>query len=268
MNRLFLGCKKLKKLPDISKWNTSNIIEMKYLFGECSDLITLPDISKWKIKKVYLIKGLFLKCSSLTELPDISKWDTSEVISLEFLFFGCSALKSLPDISKWNVNKVIRLCDLFFNCSSLESLPDISKWNIFDGSQENLSNYKSHIDYFYNEENRDVDASEIINQTSFIHYDCNDIYLEKYNFEIPKVEPNFMNKGQIIDGIMKFETYSMKNLFCGCSSLEYLPDISNWKLENVKSIENMFRGCTSLRELTRYFQMEYKKCFIYGFFVL
>jgi len=33
----------------------------------------VPDISKWNTSQVNNMKGLFQGCSSLTELPDISK---------------------------------------------------------------------------------------------------------------------------------------------------------------------------------------------------
>ena len=35
-------------------------------------------------------------------------------------------------------------------------------------------------------------------------------------------------------------------MFEGCSSLKSLPDISNWKIDNVKKMENMFKGCKSI----------------------
>ena len=41
----------------------------------------------------------------------------------------------------------------------------------------------------------------------------------------------------------------MEGLFAGCSSLKYLPDISNWNIENTKSLKDLFLGCTSLNKL-------------------
>ena len=35
----------LKSLPDISKWNTSNVINMSYMFSGCTSLNSLPDIA-------------------------------------------------------------------------------------------------------------------------------------------------------------------------------------------------------------------------------
>ena len=49
---MFFGCKGLNNLPDISKWNTSNVIDMNYMFCRCKALTSVPDISKWNLKKV------------------------------------------------------------------------------------------------------------------------------------------------------------------------------------------------------------------------
>ena len=44
---MFEKCHSLISLPDISKWNISNIIDMRRIFENCNSLISLPDISKW-----------------------------------------------------------------------------------------------------------------------------------------------------------------------------------------------------------------------------
>ena len=60
-NDLFDGQKNLISLPDISKWNTTNVKDMSHMFSNCSSLISLPDISKWKLNKqldkYYMFKG-------------------------------------------------------------------------------------------------------------------------------------------------------------------------------------------------------------------
>ena len=38
MQCMFSECSPLKELPDISKWDTSNIIDMSYIFNKCSSL--------------------------------------------------------------------------------------------------------------------------------------------------------------------------------------------------------------------------------------
>ena len=50
MNEIFANCSSLLSLPDISKLNASNIINLSGLFYNCSLLKTVPDISKWNTK--------------------------------------------------------------------------------------------------------------------------------------------------------------------------------------------------------------------------
>ena len=51
MSAIFSGCSKLKSLPDISKWNTGNVINMKSLFSGCNSLTSIPDIGNWNTKR-------------------------------------------------------------------------------------------------------------------------------------------------------------------------------------------------------------------------
>ena len=44
MNDIFKLCSSVISLPNISKWNTSNVNLMGDLFDGCNSLITLPDI--------------------------------------------------------------------------------------------------------------------------------------------------------------------------------------------------------------------------------
>ena len=46
MKYIISECTSLTSLPNISKWNTENIIDMSGMFNECSNLASLPDISK------------------------------------------------------------------------------------------------------------------------------------------------------------------------------------------------------------------------------
>ena len=46
MSYIFSNCESLLSLPNISKWNTNNIINMSNVFSDCESLFSLPDISK------------------------------------------------------------------------------------------------------------------------------------------------------------------------------------------------------------------------------
>ena len=59
-------------LPDISKWVTKKVQDMKNMFNECKNLIILPNLTNSKI--IYTKISATYECSSLKSLPDISKW--------------------------------------------------------------------------------------------------------------------------------------------------------------------------------------------------
>ena len=59
----------LISLPDISKWDISNVIYMNYLFKNCSSLISLPDLLKWNISNVKEMKDIFEGCQESLVIP-------------------------------------------------------------------------------------------------------------------------------------------------------------------------------------------------------
>ena len=63
MNNLFYYCLSLSSLPDISKWDTNNVMDISRMFYNCSALKFLPDISKWKIDKIIDMNGYFIIAS-------------------------------------------------------------------------------------------------------------------------------------------------------------------------------------------------------------
>ena len=52
MSFMFDKCKSLSSIPDISKWNTSKLNNMRNMFSECISLLSLPDISNWNTSNV------------------------------------------------------------------------------------------------------------------------------------------------------------------------------------------------------------------------
>ena len=129
LSEMFYNCLSLLSLPDISKWNTDNVIVMIFILFNCSSLLSLPNISKLNTDNLENMSSMFFYCSSLSSLPDISKWNTDNVTDMSFMFYDCSLLSSLPHISKWNAENTFDLSNMFSKCRLLLSLPEISKWN-------------------------------------------------------------------------------------------------------------------------------------------
>ena len=59
MSYMFCNCKLLKSLPDISKWNISNVFNMEGMFYYCISLKSFKYISKWKLNKNINLKDTF-----------------------------------------------------------------------------------------------------------------------------------------------------------------------------------------------------------------
>ena len=67
------------------------------MFNDCRSLISVPDISKWNTSNVTYMNNMFCYCSSLVSLPDISKWNTLNVTDIENNFYECfNSLNSHP----------------------------------------------------------------------------------------------------------------------------------------------------------------------------
>ena len=64
------------------------------MFYGCISLISLPDLSKWNTSNVENMSFMFSRCNSLNSLPDLSKWNTSNVNNMSEMFSGDESLKS------------------------------------------------------------------------------------------------------------------------------------------------------------------------------
>ena len=104
LSHMFNGCDLITSI-EILPFDTTNIINMEYLFNCCKDLEKLTNtLADWNISNVNNIKYMFARCSSLVNIPDISNWDTSNINNMNGLFYACFSLESLPDISKWKID--------------------------------------------------------------------------------------------------------------------------------------------------------------------
>ena len=58
---------------------------------DCHSLSSLPDISKWNMENIIDINSMFEGCSSLSALPNTGKWNIINVQNLNYLFFSCTS---------------------------------------------------------------------------------------------------------------------------------------------------------------------------------
>ena len=121
---MFTYCHRLTSL-DLSNFNTANVYNMSAMFSECNSLTSL-DVSSFNTVNVEYMASMFSHCSGLTSL-DVSSFNTSNVTDMRTMFYGCSNLTSL-DLSNFNTTKVTSMSNMFIDCSGLTSL-DLSNFN-------------------------------------------------------------------------------------------------------------------------------------------
>ena len=110
MKSMFYGCKSLKDFPNISKWNTKNVINMEKMFYGCESLESFPDISEWNIQKVKDMNNIFDNCLKLKSVPKFKKSFSSKIKSFtktafkvgSFLKELISSNNSDDDIDSYN----------------------------------------------------------------------------------------------------------------------------------------------------------------------
>ena len=161
------GNQSLNDISALSKWNTSNVTDMSYLFFGCKNLSDISALSNWNTKNVTTMQGMFAGfigdeyptpthvpgCEGLTNLDKLSDWDTSNVTDMSYLFFGCKNLENLAGLKNWNTSKVTNMYCMFVLCEKLRNVDEMANWdvqnvtdmsNMFDGckSLENLNGLK------------------------------------------------------------------------------------------------------------------------------
>ena len=118
MFRMFDSCYQLSSL-DISNFNTTKVRNMHRMFSDCSQLSSI-NVSSFDTINVYEMGGMFQYCSKLTSL-NVSNFNTSNVVYMNSMFCDCSQLTSL-DLSNFYTSKVINMHYMFSNCTELSSL--------------------------------------------------------------------------------------------------------------------------------------------------
>lgn len=129
MQYMFDKCFKLTSI-DCSAFNTSKVENMAFLFGDCLSLEYI-DTSKFITSKVTDMCGMFYNCIKLTNL-DLRNFNTSNVTNMGWMFSSNyqSPMMSLTsiDVSSFNTSKVTNMDGMFYNCANIKSL-NLSKFD-------------------------------------------------------------------------------------------------------------------------------------------
>ena len=106
---------------DISKWNTSHVINMHNMFRSSN---FNGDISNWDVSKVTDMSGMF---SDSRYNGDISSWDVSKVTDMSTMF---SNSEFNGDLSRWDVSSVINMKQMFCDNVKFEGKGELNDWDV------------------------------------------------------------------------------------------------------------------------------------------
>ena len=108
-NNSICNCSLLKQK---NNWNTSNVINMSYMFYNCKSLREL-NISQFDTSKVIDMSYMFYNCYSLSELK-LTKFNFYNVLNMTHMFDGCTSLINL-DIPNLDIKNNTRIKYMFYN---------------------------------------------------------------------------------------------------------------------------------------------------------
>ena len=120
---MFYGCTNLTiTATDVP--NLSKVMSMNEMFKGCTSITTIPNINKWDVSNVTDMQGMFQGATSFN--GDISKWDVSNVTDMNFMFYEATAFNQ--DISSWDVSKVTSMYSMFSDATAFNQ--NLGKWTI------------------------------------------------------------------------------------------------------------------------------------------
>ena len=118
---MFDNCYELSSL-DLSKFNTENVTNMKYMFDNCWELSSL-DLSNFNTAKVEDMSYMFSDCRKLSSL-DLSNFYTAKVGDMSYMFSYCSTLTTIYGSDEFVTEEVYNSQNMFLRCKNLKGAID------------------------------------------------------------------------------------------------------------------------------------------------
>ena len=123
MSNLFTTIMNKTNNIDVSKWNVSNVTNMKLMFNGFEDFDC--DLSSWDVSKVEDMNGMFFVCKKFKG-KGLEYWDVSKVKDMNGIFYYCTNFNH--DLSNWNVSNVEDMEYMFVGCENFDY--DLSSWDV------------------------------------------------------------------------------------------------------------------------------------------
>ena len=237
------------------KWYNPVIICSGMFYGS-SDIIDI-DFSKFDTSRVQYMGYMFCNCTSLTSL-NLSNFDTSNVVSFRGMFSGCVLLTSL-DLSNFITPKLNLIHEMFDGCINLKyinikNFQDRYLSNNFDDYKNIFNNIPEDVVICVNESNI---QNKIFNQMKNIkcfNIDCSENWESKQKKIINKTNDCECELNNCLS-CSNLESDINKKICTKCPQNFYL-------LDNDTQNYNEYKNCYT--NMTGYYLANdsfYKKCY-------
>ena len=207
---------------DISKFDTSNVVNALGLFYNCNNITSL-DVSGFDTSSMTNMEGMFANCYNLKGL-DLSNFDTSNVTTMAAMFQNNNELETL-NISSFDTSKVTNMRNMFLSCKKLRKL-DLSNFNT-----SKVTNMRG---MFYS-----CTRLEELNITSFDTSNVTDMYtMFGYCSELTTLDLSNFNTSKV---------NTMYGMFYSCGKLKTIYASDRFVKSGLTSTANyMFTSCYNL----------------------
>ena len=125
MSYMFSHCSALTDL-DVSNFDTSNTTNMFHMFSYLTNLKEIVGLTNFNTSNVTNMSCMFSRSQSL-QLLDLSSFDTSKVTNMSWMFDFCYGLTEL-DLKNFDTSNVITMQAMFNECHNLEKI-NVSSFN-------------------------------------------------------------------------------------------------------------------------------------------
>ena len=225
---------------DISNFDTSKVTDMGAMFAYMTSLFTL-DLSNFDTSQVTDMESMFARMSSLMTL-DISNFDTSQVRSMRSMFSAMYNLATL-NLSHFDTSKVTDMNHMFYNMSNLTTI----NLSSFDTSKvTNMGYMFAGVSNITTLNLTSFDTSKVTNMGYMFSAMFSLTTLDLSNFDTSQVT----NMGSMFAYMRNLTTLNLSNfdtskltdmsrMFSGISNLTTI-DLSNFNTSNVTDISYMF----------------------------
>ena len=278
MQDMFKGCKSLKTV-DISKLDTSNVVNVSGMFGASN--IKTVNMSGLNLSKVKELSYVFRDCTNL-ESVDMSNLNAPNVEKVAYMFEGCKKLKKVNmsganfskvtdittifdvegialetvNMSKMDLSSAKSLSYMFDKCLKLKTvnMKQLQIPNVTDMSWMMYANLFQTLEKLTTVDMRGVYAPKL-KTTRAMFIGCTglkNVYfddMKALNIQNTNLMFSACKSLKTIDvSSLGFKNAILDSMFVNCSSLKKV-NLNTIHKSTVKSMGMIFGGCTSLKNV-------------------